>query len=453
MTHHSAAGGRLGLSRLLSFPFLVAMLLPLAAGATTIDQALTAAYQNNAQLAAQRQALNAAKDQVDTVESGWKPRVSVTGSYGRTHMDGKFSSAFAAFSQPGQPSVLPLTLHGSAVGLEVEQPLYEGGRTTAALNQAHSLVSEQQATLDGTEEQVFLSAAQVYLDVLTNKAVLNLEKRNVNVLEQQLKSAQANFDHGEATRTDVAQSQARLAGARAEVIQAEGALREAKASYRRVIGVEPENLEQPAALRDLPASLSEALSLAGQNYPVVAARYAERAAQYHVDTLNSRFSPSISLNGSYLHANDPQFGFSQLNTGSIMLSLTVPIYQGGALSAQKSHAHHLAEQSHEQMIDAQRAASEQATRAWQAYQTARAALKSISAQIDAAKIAFQGVVNEHRVGERTQLDVLNAQQDLLSARVNRVRAERDMRVAAYALKAATGGLVAENVLPKGGAVQ
>lgn len=446
-THPRAGGvGPFWLAVLFSALALAAG-LPLTAGATTIQQALTAAYHNNAQLAAQRAALNAAEDRVDTVQSGWKPRVNLTASAGRTHLDGHFSSAFAAFSQPGAPSVLPLTLQGSMVGLQVEQPLYEGGRTSAAINSAQSLVSAQDASVQNTEQQVFLAAARAYLDVLTDQAVLKLEQRNVNVLEEQLQSAQANFNNGEATRTDVAQSQARLAGARAQVIQARGALREDRASYRQVIGTPPQQLEVPAPVAGLPESRVQALQLAAQNYPVVAARYAARAANYNVDTVNSQFSPSVSLSGQYMHANDPQFGFAQLNTSAIMLNVNVPIYQGGALRSEKSRARHLADQRQQQLVDAQRMAAEQATRAWQAYMTARAVRKSIAAQIEAAQIAFKGVSSEHRVGERTQLDVLNAQQDLLSARVNLARAKRDMMIAAYALKASTGSLTVESLFP------
>ncbi|HET7371368.1 MAG TPA: TolC family outer membrane protein, partial [Gammaproteobacteria bacterium] len=289
--------------------------------------------------------------------------------------------------------------------------------------------------------------ARAYINVLTDQAVLRLERHNVKVLEEQLQSAQANFNNGEATRTDVAQSEARLAGARAEVIQARGDLREARATYRRIVGEPARNLESPARLDDLPASLVEARQLAARNYPVIAARYAVQAARYNVDAMQGRFSPSVALTGSYTHANDPQFAFAQLNRAEIALTLSVPIYQGGALHAQKSQARHLAAQRHNQLIDAERRAVEQATRAWQAYQTANAALDAIQAQIGAAQIAFKGVTSEHRVGERTQLDVLNAQQDLLSARVSLARAKGNMRIAGFSLKAATGQLTADAMLP------
>ncbi|HET7570469.1 MAG TPA: TolC family outer membrane protein [Gammaproteobacteria bacterium] len=420
--------------------------LPAApADAITVQQALAKAYRNNAQLKAQRAALDAAADQVQTAKSGWKPHVDLSASAGRTRLDGSFSPLFGDFSNPANP-ILPLTLHGSAVGVSVRQPIYEGGRTSAAIDQAQSMLSAQGAMLQQTEQQVFLQAAQAYIGVLTDQAVLRLEQNNVNVLKQQLDSAQANLNAGEATRTDVAQSQARLAGARAQVIQARGNLREDRASFRRIIGVPASNLTPPPPVSGLPSSLAQARQLASQNYPVIAARYAVQAAQYNVDTVKGQFSPSLGLSASYLHANDPQFAFSQLNTAEIMLSLSIPIYQGGALHAQKSHARHLAEQRRDQLLDAQRMAVEQVTRAWQAYKTAHAALKSIKAQIQAAQIAFKGVKSEHRVGERTQLDVLDAQQDLLSARVSLVRAEATMRIAAYALKANTGTLTADAVL-------
>jgi TolC family type I secretion outer membrane protein len=438
-----------GLKRAGAPVFFVAAALALAplANASTLHGTFAAAYRNNANLQADRAALEAARDRVDQAQSGYKPRIGVTASAGRTRLDGQFSSIFGAFAGPGQPSILPLTLQGSAVGIEIKQPLYEGGRTSAAVNQAQSLVSVQNAKLLGTEQKVFLNAARAYISVLTDHAVLNLEQHNVKVLKKQLGAANANFNNGEATHTDIAQSQSRLAGARAQVIQAEGDLREARATYRRVVGAAPKNLKTPPKLTALPTSLAEARRLARHNFPVLAAQYAVQAAQYKEDTINSRFSPSLNLVGSYSHANDPQFAFAQLNRAQIMLSLSIPIYQGGALNAEHAQARDVEAESHHRLVDARRRAIERATRAWQAYQTAHAALKSIHSQISAAKIAFKGVVSERKVGARTQLDVLNAQQDLLSARVALARAKGTMRIAAYALKAATGKLTAKVELP------
>lgn len=444
LTLQSAGRSSAGIG--LSCAFLVALAL-FPARATTLHDALASAYRNNAKLQAERQTLGAARDRIDVAESGWKPSVNVTASAGRTHLEGQPSSIFGAFAGEGAPSILPLTLEGSAVGLEVRQPLYTGGRTSADINQAESLVAVQNAKLQNTEQQVFLSAARAYISVRTDQAVLNLEQHNVKVLKKQLDSAQANFNNGEATRTDIAQSQSRLAGARAQVIQARGDLHEARATYRRIVGVPAQNLKVPAPVPALPGSLANARQLASRNFPVIAARHAVQAAQYNIDTLKSRFSPSLSLTGSYRHANDPQFAFAQVNRAEIMLTLAVPIYQGGALHAQKSRAHHLAAQRHQQLVEAQRRAIEQVTRAWQAYQTANAALDAIQSQIDAAQIAFKGVKSEHRVGERTQLDVLNAQQDVLAAKVSLARAKGDMRAAAYSLKAATGTFTAGDMLP------
>jgi TolC family type I secretion outer membrane protein len=427
------------------------LLLPLAAGlampaqAFTMHQAFAKAYHNNAQLMSRRSALNAAEDRIDTAQSGWRPHVDLSASAGRTRLDGSFSPIFSGFSDPSNP-ILPLTLHGSAVGLSIRQPIYEGGRTNAAINAAQSSVSASDAQLRNAEQQVFLQTAQAYISVLTDQAVLKLERKNVHVLQQQLDSAQANYKSGEATRTDVAQSQSHLAGARAEVIQARGSLNEDRATFQRVVGISADDLESPPPVTDLPSTLTEARDLASQNYPVIAARYARRAAEYNVDTVKGEFSPSVGLSASYTHANDPQFAFSQLNTSEIMLSVKVPIYGGGALRSQKSHARHLAEQSRDQLLDAQRMALEQVTRAWQSWQTAHAALTSIESQINAARIAFKGVKSEHNVGERTQLDVLDAQQDLLSARVSLVRAKANMQIAAYTLKANTGKFTARSLL-------
>lgn len=425
---------------------LVAAMLAAPAAATTLQDTLSNAYQNNATLQAQRAMVAATQDDASAIYSGWKPTVALNASVGRTRLDGQFSSLFGAFSSPGSPSIMPIKLRGSAVGVQFSQPLYHGGHTNASIGRAHAEVAAQRARLRNTEQRVFLDAARAYINVLTDRKVLLLERHNVTVLGKQLDSARANRQAGAATRTDVAQSKAHLAGARAKVIQAKGDIRKARAAYQRIVGVTAKNIESLAKPTGLPATFAEALQRASQNYPVIVARYAMQAAQDNVDVQRGRFSPSIDLTGSYTHANDPQFAFAQLDRAEIALTVSIPIYQGGALESHQSSAHHRAAQRRHQLIAAQRRARQNVTDAWQAYQTSKAVLAAIESQISAAQIAFRGVRNEHRVGERTQLDVLNAQQDLLAARVRRARDKGNMYIAAYALRAATGRLTAKDVL-------
>ncbi|HEX6549339.1 MAG TPA: TolC family protein, partial [Gammaproteobacteria bacterium] len=188
---------------------------------------------------------------------------------------------------------------------------------------------------------------------------------------------------------------------------------------------------------------TEVLKLAQQNYQVLAARAAAAAADSQVDISESNMKPSVMLSGQVSAAHEPSFPFEKYNNRSIMLEFSMPLYTGGSVSSQVSAARHHADSRHQDALQTEREARDQAIQAWQAYQTASASLAAISAQITAAQSAYDGVKAEYKEGERTTLDVLNAEQELLGAQVNRMRAQRDEIVAEYALKAATGQLTAE----------
>lgn len=401
--------------------------------ADTLDQAFGQAYAGNAAIQAQQAQLRASGYQVEQAQAGYKPQVSFDAGIGTAHND--LASPFFPISTYPQNT--------KTAGLTITQPLYTGGQVSSGVDAAESVQAAQRANLNATEEQVFLNVATVYTNVVRDQAVMKLEQNNVDVLNKQLTATRAEFENGEVTHTDVAQAEARLAGAEATLIQAQGALAESQAAYVRVVGAAPGVLEQPALPPTLPGSEAETVEQAQQNYTVLAARYAENAAQQQVQAVGGKQKPTVALTGQLLEARDPAIGFSRIDTRSIMLTLSMPLYQGGALSAQKSAAEQQAVARHDDLVDAQRQAKLDAVRAWQAYQTANAQLTAINSEIQAAQVAASGVKDEASVGERTTLDVLNADQELLNARVNLIRAQRDQLVAAYALKAATGQLTAE----------
>ena len=416
-----------------------------AVSAATLDQALVEAWKNNPSLESERDTLAAADSQVDAAQGNYKPQVKLFGGIGTSHQGVDFMN-IPGFHLP----INYVVLNTREVGLEVDQPLYAGGKLSAGADAAQHLRDAEQARLHAIEEGVLLDATQAYMDVLQFRAVLALEQSNEKVLQEAQNQAQANFDNGEVTHTDVDQAKARLAGAQAARIQAEGALAAAEANYERIIGGTPENLAQPAPLPGLPASEEAALSLADHNYNVVAAQFVSAAARDNVDVAASALKPSLTLSGQVSKASEPQFLFERLDNRSIMLNLSMPLYTGGTATSQMHAAEHEADSSEQQAQDAHRAAREQAIRAWQAYQTATAGLAAIQVEIKAAQSAYDGVQAEHKEGERTTLDVLNAEQELLSAEVNQVRAQRDETVAEYSLKAATGVLTAKDLqLPVG----
>ena len=429
--------------------FAAAGLVSGYAGAATLDQALVQAWQNNPALEAERQNLAAAQDRVDEAKGGYYPQVKLFGGVGTSHNDVTFMPL-----GPISFNINEFSLNTREVGLEIDQALYAGGKITGNQDVAQHLREAEEARLHAVEQGVLLDAAQAYMDVLQSQAVLDLEQSNEKVLQQALDAAQANFDNGEVTHTDVDQAKARLAGTQAALIQAQGAVTAAMASYERVIGSAPDSLQQPTALSGLPASQQDALTLADHNYIVIAAQAQTAAAESNVDIAESSMKPNLTLVGQLTKANEPQFLFEKLDTRSIMLNFSIPLYTGGSLTSQVHAAKHQAASSAQQTLDAQRQARDQVISAWQDYQTATAGLSAIQVEITAAQSAYDGVRAEYKEGERTTLDVLNAEQELLNAKVNLVKAQRDETVAEYYLKAATGSLTADDlhlpVMPAGG---
>ncbi len=417
---------------------LIGVLLTGAAAvrADTLEQAFAQAYGGNAMIQSQQAQLNASDYDLQKARAGYKPQISFDAGIGTAHND---------FSSPLFSSITTYPQNIRTAGLTITQPLYTGGQVSSSVDAAQNVQSAELANLYAAEERVFLDVATVYTNVVRDQAVLKLEQNNVDLLNKQLEATQAEFENGEVTHTDVAQSEARLAGAQAALIQARGALAASRAAYVRVVGMEPGTLEQPPMPAELPYTQAQTVELAQQNYTVLAARYMENAAQQQVEAVAGKQKPSVALTGQLLEAQDPEIGFSRIDTRAILLTLSMPIYQGGSLNAEKHAAEQRAIASHDELVDSQRQAQLDAVDAWQGYQTATAQLAAIHSQIEAEQIAASGVRDEASVGERTTLDVLNADQELLNARVNLIRAQRDLLVAAYALKAATGQLTAEHL--------
>ncbi len=417
---------------------LIGVLLTGAAAvrADTLEQAFAQAYGGNAMIQSQQAQLNASDYDLQKARAGYKPQISFDAGIGTAHND---------FSSPLFSSITTYPQNIRTAGLTITQPLYTGGQVSSSVDAAQNVQSAELANLYAAEERVFLDVATVYTNVVRDQAVLKLEQNNVDLLNKQLEATQAEFENGEVTHTDVAQSEARLAGAQAALIQARGALAASRAAYVRVVGMEPGTLEQPPMPAELPYTQAQTVELAQQNYTVLAARYMENAAQQQVEAVAGKQKPSVALTGQLLEAQDPEIGFSRIDTRAILLTLSMPIYQGGSLNAEKHAAEQRVIASHDELVDSQRQAQLDAVDAWQGYQTATAQLAAIHSQIEAEQIAASGVRDEASVGERTTLDVLNADQELLNARVNLIRAQRDLLVAAYALKAATGQLTAEHL--------
>jgi TolC family type I secretion outer membrane protein len=350
-----------------------------------------------------------------------------------TVQDGNFSQTQSGRRVPRQAQ------------MTVNQPLYRGGRTVAGTSQAENQVLAGRATLAQTEQQVFLDTVTAYANVLTFSAVLELNQNNVQVLTRQFEAARDRFQVGEVTRTDVAQAEGRLAGARADVIQSQGNLENARTNFFRVVGEAPGRLQAVRLPQNLPGSREEAVALAEGHPRVIAAQYNEAASRDNIRLILGELLPTVSLQGSVAHQFEISTVGRELDTGQLLLTMTTPLYSGGAVEARVRQARQVANQRRIEVEDSRRVAREQAAQQFIALTTARARVRALLTQIRALEIALDGVEQEARVGSRTTLDVLDAEQELLNGKVNLVQTQQNEIFASFQLAAAVGRLTASDL--------
>ncbi len=417
--------------RLCVFALLCGAALP--ASAETLDSALIRAYAANPQLNASRAGLRATDENVAIAQAGYRPRVAVDADLGVQKFDGVLSGT----------RINQTTLPGGA-GITVNQTLFNGFQTDNATRQAESTVYSQREGLRTTEMTVLYSAVQAYMAVLSDTATLELRRNNVEVLEEQLRQTRERFRIGEVTRTDVAQAEARLAGARSDVSAAEAQLRASIGLYRQFVGVEPRQLAPGRPLdRYVPGSLDGAIEIGLKEHPsILSALHQVDAAEAQVKVLEGQLYPTVALQGQVNQRYDQQLAGSNGVSATILGRLTVPIYEGGQTYAQIRQAKELVGQSRiqvEQSRDQIRAAI---VSAWGQLESAKARVIASQAQVQANEVALNGVREEARVGQRTTLDVLNAQQELLNARVALITAQRDRVIFSYGVVQSVGRLTA-----------
>lgn len=427
-------------SRLAPAVLAIALGLPMVAAGQTIEDALANAYRTNPLLLAERARLRAADEGVALALSNWRPSVSFSGDIGKARDWNRTTDTRTGTRTENERVRTPATASAT-----VRQPLYRGGRTVAETSRAENNVQRGRAQLQVVEQQVLLDAATAYTNLLRDAAVLDLNVNNEQVLTRQLTAARDRFQVGEVTRTDVAQAEARVARARADRIQAEGNLTSSRANYQRIVGEVPGRL-QPARLpANLPTTEAQAQKMAAENPTLVSAMFNERAAQDNIDVVAGELLPTVNLQGALTRSEESQTRGFDRDTASVSVVVSVPLYQQGAVEARVREAKQTHGQRRIEVEDARRRALEDTTRAWEALSTARARLQAINTQIRAAQVALEGVTQEARVGSRTVLDVLDAEQELLDAKVNLVRSQRDEIVAAFQLASATGQLTAQRL--------
>ena len=423
---------------------LMAYMGPLPALADTIEAALVRAYQSNPQLNAQRAQVRSTDENVPQALSGYRPKVAVTASAGYQYTDTLLNSGGTNIN--GAPVVISSINHGTnaprSAGLTVTQTLFNGNQTANKTRAAESQVSGAREALRFLEESVLLSAATVYMDYLRDSAIVEVQKSNVRVLEQTLKQTRDRFNVGEVTRTDVAQSEAQLAAGNTQLLAAQATLTTTRANFRRIIGNEPEALAPGSPVdRFLPATLPGAVELSLiENPNVTAAMFGIDVNYLQVKVNEGALLPTVSLQASVQQSYEQTLTIFRSFGASAVAQIAAPIYQGGAEYALiRQSKENLAQQRLvlEQTRDQTRANT---VTAWGQLVAGKAQVASAQAQVTASEIALNGVREEAKAGQRTTLDVLNAQQALVNARVALVTAQHDRVVASYAVLSAVGRL-------------
>ncbi|MFK7792789.1 MAG: TolC family outer membrane protein [Devosiaceae bacterium] len=420
--------------------FALAIVGPVvSAQSETLAGALARAYQHNPELNAARAGLRATDESLPQALANYRPSINAEAST-------RFTRTYARPDGAPNSAVNSTT---TSLGLTVVQPLFRGFRTQNEVAQAEAGVAAARAGLENTEQNIFVSATQAYMDVLADRAILALRQQNVAFLLEQVRAAQARFDVGEGTRTDVAQANARRAFALAQVSAAQASLTASNAIYRQVIGTDPGQLVTPSAMTNgIPSTLQGALDQALATHPaIVAARANVDVAQSAVAIAEGALLPTLNLEGSAGRSwteggNAPGGPTDQF---AATLRLSVPIYQGGRATSGIRQSIEVVGQRRLELDVTREQVRAAIYSAFGGLQASRAQIEASTAQVSASQVALSGIIEEQRVGQRTTLDVLNTQEEVITARITEVNARRDLVVASYSLASALGRLSAETL--------
>ncbi len=424
---------------LLSAAIVTTSLVTVApAQAETILGALAKAYENNATLNSARAGVRVTDETVPIAKSGWRPVVAGQGQLNYQTQTGTdiFTGSF---------------------GVSIQQSLFDGFQTRNNVNAAQARVRASQQSLRNTEQNILFNAASAYMDVIRDRQIAVFRERNLAFLGEQVRAANSRFEVGEGTRTDVAQADASRAAAIAQLSAARAQAQASAALYRQIVGQNPDGLSSASPLTNLlPGGIDIAQTLAATQHPaILATQHLVDAADFVVKAAEGSFLPSLTasagVSSTYRDTSSSGLpgvdgsGSTTINSANVGLNLTVPIYQGGRASGQVRLSKEELGQARIE-VDVTRDQVRQAVAAaWAQYVASRETVSANRQLVAAAQLALEGVSEERNVGQRTTLDVLNAQADVINAQINLASSERDVVVASYAILSATGRLTAANL--------
>jgi outer membrane protein len=410
--------------------------------AETLTGALVKTYAGNPTIMSQRAQLRSLDEGVAVARAAGRPQLSGTA--------GVNQDLFQTGGGGGR---------NISAGVDVSYPLFNGGRVRNSIRAADDRVLAGRASLKATEGDIFTEAVGAYMDVIRDRSIVTLNQNQVRVLQTNLQASRDRFEVGDLTRTDVAQSEARLALAQSALATAEGRLSGSEENYRRVIGELPEELTPPPPLPALPGTPDEAVEIAlANNSDLVAIAAQARAAGRDVSVARADRLPTVSTiagtdAANYLGTADKQFAPgapNQVFQGTVGVQARIPIYQGGLVGARVRQSQAIQSQLLERGVEVERLVVANTRAAFSSYQAAVEAIESNQIAVNANTLALEGTRAEQTVGTRNVLDVLNAEQELLNSQVLLVTARRDAYVAGFALLNAMGKAEAEDINLDGG---
>jgi outer membrane protein len=425
------------------FTICIALASAPAAG-QPLPEILAHVYATNPTLLAARSELRATNERVPQALAGWRPTVSVTGSYGAVDA----LNRARAVGPDGTPfSIVQDQTQSPVTGaLVFAQPLYRGGRTAAAVRRAENAVLAQRARLLEAEQQVLLDTVIAYVSVLRDRELLRLNTNNIAVLEQQQAGTARRLRAGEVTRTDQLQTETRLALAMVSRAAAERASEASRAAYARLVGGEPGILVPPQPLVPVVTARNAARQRAGEESPAVtAALFDAAAARDVVDIQFSQLLPQLSVQAQVYRSDNQGARGTRSEGQALTASVVIPLYQGGAEYAAVREARELAQRARAVLEQERRLAMQRGAEAWDSLVAARAQTEAVRRAIRAAEAALLGVQREALNGGRTTIEVLNAEVELLNGRTTLAQAAADVVIASYVLAAAVGRLTAQDL--------
>lgn len=427
--------------------FLLILIFCNTGQAETLEEAFVRAYQENPSLKTARFNYESVLYAVPEAKAGYRPSLNLNGTQEWSNTQSELRNNI-----PGLDDETNLSTRTAQV--ELVQAIFKGGQTVSAVKAAKSLVKAESQALAESEQVVLLNTVSAYYGLEEALAIKSLRKKNVDVLAEQLEATQARFDVGELTKTDVSQAQSRLSRAKSDLIEAEGNVKKAIAVYEQIVG--QYNFDEitkdeedvyarfsPALLEkiQLPESQDQAIDVALDRNPLILqTSFLKDAAEADVDNVFGELLPELNAFGRFTKTFEPSINIDESEDTTFGLSLTVPLYQGGATRARLQSNKKIMYSLETELLETKRSVRQVTIDAWHSYLSSKAQIDALNDQIKAAEVALEGVREESRVGSRTVLDVLDAEEELLNAQVSGISARSNYLISQFSLLKALGVL-------------